>query len=170
MTQGCLSACFAEQQIAVGSSFCQNQCCSASMLGHCTPVWRKICVRVLAVTQGFCEPVLQSGTEQWGVSSHKTMPSGTDLHTCSVRFIKWLCTVFICDNRESLSRHHTSQPYERTGCTRDENKEQRRCVSSRPNSEQRYCIAKRARLPAAASFSIAALKQPDLCKTIPKYV
>jgi len=100
---------------AVGSAFSPEHCCSALMLGHCTPAWRtnlcrrfgcdtrllvslfcraadcsgefflpkpvlqcidagsltpvwiKICVRVLAVTQGFCEPVLQSGTEQWGV-------------------------------------------------------------------------------------------------------
>ena len=38
------------------------------------------------------------------------------------------------------------------------------------NYEQRYYIAKRARLPAAASFSIsclAALKQDDLCKELP---
>jgi len=41
------------------------------------------------------------------------------------------------------------------------------------NSEQRYYIAKRARLPAAASFSfscLAALKQDDLCKATSKHV
>ncbi len=33
-----LSACFAMQPRAVGSTFCQEQCCSALGLHHCRPV------------------------------------------------------------------------------------------------------------------------------------
>ncbi len=36
-----LSACFAEQHRAVRNAFCPDQCCSALVMGHCTPVSRR---------------------------------------------------------------------------------------------------------------------------------
>ena len=66
--------------------------------------------------------------------SHKTMPSGTNfrLRICDVRFMKRLCTVFICKNAEDLSGHHTLQLYERTGATRDETKNSKDVCHSDP--------------------------------------
>ncbi len=90
--------------------------------------------------------------------------------------MKWLCTVFICKNREDLTGCRDTTPGNcMKGLAVPEMKQRtaKMCVIHTPDSGQQYCIAKRVRLRAAASFSIddiAALKQPVLCKTTSKYV
>ena len=49
------------------------QCCSALVLGHCTPVCTPNLHRcVLAVAQACWQPDLNSSTDQWGVHSAKS--------------------------------------------------------------------------------------------------
>ena len=83
----------------MGNAFCPDQCCSAFLLPHCTPVWKADLHRCIAVTQACCEPVLQSSTEQWGMQC--ALPSAA-VHFC------WL-TAYLYEEQTSIGATAVSQ-------------------------------------------------------------